>query len=60
MKKRKAKYSRKLMALQIDDWDKAEIQEKADKYANGNVSAWMRYASRMYTPKKGQRILRAG
>jgi hypothetical protein len=36
-----------------------EIQKKADKYANGNFSAWVRYASRMYTPGKDEKIATA-
>jgi len=36
-----------------------EIQKKADKYADGNFSAWCRHASRRYVPQKNEKILTA-
>jgi len=32
------------------------IHEKAIQFAEGNVSAWIRHASVMYTPGKGERV----
>lgn len=46
-----------LRAYRADDWDLAEMQRKADRHAEGNLSAWIRHAARMYTPKKGEKIV---
>lgn len=36
--------------------EQREIEAKARRYADGNISAWLRYAGRMYTPKKGEKV----
>lgn len=46
----------KLRTYKACDWDYEEVQRKANKYANGNISAWLRIAGRMYTPKPGERL----
>lgn len=40
----------------MNDEDRALIRVKADKFAKGNVSAWLRHSAKMYIPKKGERI----
>ncbi len=54
MKKRKEKP--RLITMKAHDWDADQLQRKADKHARGNLSAWLRYAGRMYNPKPGERI----
>lgn len=56
MKKRKKKEPMRLTSMKVGDWDLEQIRKKADLYAEGNVSEWLRYVGRMYTPKKGERI----
>lgn len=34
------------------DTELAEMQKKADKYCNGNLSAWIRYAATQLEPPK--------
>lgn len=61
--KRNSKAKLKLVPkiIKINEWDLDQIQRKADIHAEGNFSAWMRYAARIYTPKKGERVnLKAG
>lgn len=33
------------------------LQEKANEFANGNLSAWCRHAGLMYEPPKGFKVL---
>lgn len=54
MKKKKANL--KMVLFKVSDWDYEQAQIKADRYAEGNLSAWLRYSSRMHTPKRGERI----
>lgn len=68
MKKSKVKTSKKapakdpreshfsITAVRMNDEDRALIRVKADKFAKGNVSAWLRHSAKMYIPKKGERI----
>lgn len=46
----------KILPVRIGEWDLEQIRIKAERHASGNVSAWVRYASRMYIPKKSERI----
>jgi hypothetical protein len=32
------------------------IKAKAEQFANGNVSAWLRYTGKRYTPKKKELV----
>ena len=43
---------RKLMNFKVTDEERALMQAKADKYTNGNVSDWLRYAGTKLDPKK--------
>jgi len=36
--------------------DLSLIQRKADQFTEGNLSAWLRYVGKQYSPKKGERI----
>jgi len=36
--------------------DKLEIDERANRFAKGNLSAWIRHAAKHYEPKKGEKI----
>lgn len=47
-----------LRVYKADDWDHEQIQKKADRHARGNLSAWLRHAGRMYTPKRGEKVLK--
>lgn len=56
MKRKKQKSELILITMKIGDWDLDQVKRKAEKHSEGNLSAWIRYAARMYTPKKGERI----
>lgn len=45
-----ASRKRKLMSFAANDEEKAAIQAKADKYAGGNLSLWLRKAAVSFTP----------
>lgn len=36
--------------------DRKRLQANAKKHAKGNLSAWLRHAGKVYTPKKGEKI----
>ena len=46
----------RLINLRVSQKEEAAIQKKADKFANGNYSAWLRYAGANYTPSKEEII----
>lgn len=48
----KTKKKNKRILVAINSSEHQRIQEKADKFANGNVSLWMRYSSINHTPKE--------
>lgn len=61
MKNKNRKLELSLITLRINEWDLSQLRVKAEKYAEGNLSAWLRYCGRMYNPKKSERItLKAG
>ncbi len=39
-----------LLNLKISEKDKRALQAQAKKYANGNVSAWLRFAGVRFKP----------
>ena len=45
-----------LITAKVAAEDLALIQRKADRFTEGNLSAWLRYAGKQYSPKKGERI----
>lgn len=50
--KSKSNSKLKLLNIKADGKDRKVLQKKADKYANGNLSAWLRYAGSHFIPKK--------
>ena len=44
------------ITIKMIEKEKSEIQKKADLYAGGNMSAWLRYAALNHTPKKKELI----
>lgn len=44
------------VVIRINDADLKRIRSKAKRYAETNLSAWIRYTSTVYTPKKGEKI----
>jgi hypothetical protein len=46
------KKKRKLINLKVSPEELKLIQGKAKKYANGNTSAWIRYAATQLSPKR--------
>lgn len=40
----------------VDPKVRAKLQEKADKYADGNLSEWLRFAGLHYVPTKDQLV----
>jgi len=42
----------KKVNLRVSYIEYKKIKDLADKYANGNVSSWMRYAARTHKPRK--------
>jgi FlaA1/EpsC-like NDP-sugar epimerase len=45
-----------ITGLRMGEKTKETIQAKADKYAHGNFSAWLRYAGQKFVPKKDEKI----
>jgi len=43
-----------LMNFKISNQDRKAVIENANKYTGGNISAWVKYASLNYKPKKGE------
>lgn len=41
-----------MLVVRINEHDYARIYEKAQEFANGNISVWMRYASIMLEPPR--------
>lgn len=42
----------KLINLKVNSPEARELQKKADRYAKGNISKWLRRAGKEYAPKK--------
>jgi len=40
------------IGIKTSEEEKAQIQHQADKYAEGNVSLWIRFAALHFEPKK--------
>lgn len=36
--------------------DRKALKDQAAKYADGNLSAWMRYAGLHHKPKRGEKV----
>lgn len=49
---KKKKDDLELFNLKLTPEQKRALQAKADKYTNGNLSLWLRYAGAMYVPSK--------
>lgn len=49
--KTKVEKKNKRMLVALSDEEDALIQAKADQFANGNMSLWVRHASINHTPK---------
>lgn len=43
--------------VKISKKDRAALVANAKRFAKGNLSAWIRHAGRVYTPKKGEKIV---
>ncbi len=54
-KKAKAK-PRQIMNFKIDSKDRKALSVLAKKFAQGNLSAWLRHAGLRYQPKRGEKI----
>ena len=50
--------TKRLFNLRLSEMEYKAIQEQANKYTNGNMSAWLRYAALNMTPK-GEHINKA-
>lgn len=46
----------KLTNVRMNDLTRAVVTRKAELYAKGNVSAWLRHAGEHYVPKEGEKI----
>ena len=43
-----------LLNLKVSKADRAALNAQAKKYAQGNLSAWLRFAGTQFKPKKSQ------
>jgi hypothetical protein len=50
-----AKEKRRLINFYVSHEEKTLMQEKADEWAEGNLSEWVRYAAVFYKPDRGVR-----
>lgn len=46
----------KLTNVRMNDLTRAVVTRKAELYAKGNLSAWLRHAGENYVPKEGEKI----
>lgn len=44
------------ITIKIPAHEKEQIQKKADLYAQGNMSAWLRYVALNHKPKKNELV----
>jgi len=51
MLKSSIKEKKMILPIKLTKEEKKQLQEKADKYTGGNVSAWVRYAAIKLEPK---------
>lgn len=56
MKKKVKDSSLIVVNVKVPSAVKKTLQLNADKYAEGNLSAWLRHAGMKYTPKKGEHV----
>jgi len=52
----KTKSKLKIKNFKAEDEAIEMLMKKARRYANGNLSAWIRHAGTKYVPKKGEKI----
>lgn len=45
-----------IINVKMTEADHKRLIAKAKRFADGNLSAWVRYTGRVYTPKKGEKI----
>lgn len=55
-KKKRKKSKLSLINLKVTEAERRELSAFAKKYADGNLSAWLRHAGRKYRPKKTEVI----
>lgn len=55
-KKAKAHKSLDIVNVKMTSADRRRMIANAKKWAGGNVSAWLRYAGKAFTPKRGEKI----
>lgn len=48
------KKEQKLINLLVTEEEERKLKELAELYTRGNMSAWIRFASKHYRPKKNQ------
>ncbi len=54
LKKRKSDLD--VIILKISAADRKKILANAKRFAEGNMSAWLRHAGKVYTPEEGEKI----
>lgn len=42
--------------VKMTNVDRKRLEQNARKFAHGNLSAWVRYAGRNHTPKRGEKV----
>jgi hypothetical protein len=52
LKSIKKKEETKIINVRVTDSDRNKIKNKANRYSNGNLSAYMKYALINFTPKE--------
>jgi hypothetical protein len=56
-KKRKRKFTKLIpLTIKVTEEDAGNFRKRAKKFANGNVSAWLRHSGLKYVPKSGEAI----
>lgn len=55
-KKAKARGTLDIVNVKMTSADRRLLIANAKKWAGGNVSAWLRYAGTVFTPKRGEKI----
>lgn len=63
MKKKSKKQANKnsgsklgVVNVKMSNADRKRMIANAKRFAKGNLSAWLRHAGKVYTPKKGEKV----
>jgi hypothetical protein len=54
--RKKTKRAFEIVSLKLNPADAKRLRGKAKRFADSNLSAWLRHSSLRYVPRKGEKI----